>query len=219
MSRQDGGTRRGPVSLAWGVPPAEPIEPDGLSAGDAARASGLTGGRRSQFFLGRLLASQLVGDLFPQESGWWLSAEMCPRCWRAHGRVEVHGVLAVASISHTSGLTVAAVAPAATVGRIGVDVEAEALGADRVREVAALLRCPPGQALRRWTRTEAVLKADGRGLTLDPAAVRLGRGLAVVPDDPGDYRLADVPGPAGFRISVAWRGAAASAAAAGPAKR
>lgn len=219
MTGADGRIRLGPVLVAWSGPSADPDELDGLSAADLARASGLAGPARAGFVLGRRLVGGLVGELFPDARGWRLGAEICADCGLAHGAVRVDGAAVVASVSHTASLTVAAAASATSVSRLGVDAEADGMDPERADELARLLGSAPAVALRRWTQVEAVLKADGAGLRLDPATVRLGRGRAWVPGDPAGYRLAGVRGPDGFLISVAWRAGAASAAEGDPATR
>lgn len=219
MTEADGWTRSGPVLVAWSGSTVDASELDGLSATDAARASALAGPARSRFVLGRRLVGRLVGELFPDARGWRLGADVCVDCGLAHGAVRVEGLPVVASISHTTGLTVAAAASAISVSRLGVDAEADALAPQRADELARLLGGSAAASLLRWTQVEAVLKADGAGLRLDPASVRLGRGRAFVGGDPGGYRLIGVRGPDGFLISVAWRAAAASAAVGGPASR
>ena len=69
----------------------------------------------------------------------------------------------------------------------------------------------PGRSssLREWTRVEAVLKADGRGLRVDPAAVTVtgratARGAAAVDGLAASASTGwDVPGPPGIIVSVA----------------
>jgi len=46
-------------------------------------------------------------------------------------------------------------------------------------------------AIRRWVRAEAVLKADGRGLRVDPAHVRFDGDRARLPDRADEFRLVD----------------------------
>ena len=62
-------------------------------------------------------------------------------------------------------------------------------------------------SLREWTRVEAVLKADGRGLRVAPAAVSLTEGEgawhATVEDSPRVFDGWDVPGPRGTIMSLA----------------
>ena len=104
------------------------------------------------------------------------------------------------SVSYAAGWAVVAVDAA---GRhIGVDaVAADAGGLERV--------LPAGHGAREWARIEAVLKADGRGVTVDPSRVHLDHGNACGADwtarvDDGTPVAGwDVPGPPGVRVSVA----------------
>ena len=105
-----------------------------------------------------------------------------------HGPVAVRGVPTLASIAHTSGLVVAAVAAANRAIRLGVDVEA-----DRPDSV------------RRWTEVQAVLKAGGHGLRVDPAQVTFGAGTARIEGTSSTYRVVHVDGPRGFLVSLAWQ--------------
>ncbi|NJB85993.1 4'-phosphopantetheinyl transferase [Lewinella marina] len=82
------------------------------------------------------------------------------------------------NISHTAGLVVCAAA--AGMGRLGVDVErvgeiqlAEFRRVFTEEEYALLSGLPDATAtfFRLWTRKEAVMKADGRGFSLDPAGI------------------------------------------------
>jgi 4'-phosphopantetheinyl transferase len=109
--------------------------------------------------------------------------------WRVDrfGRPSLPGCAADCSVSHSGGLVAAA---ASLPGRVGVDVEVlaplpvEALDAAFSPEEMADIRSAGNQsrrALELWTGKEATLKADGRGMTLDPSridargeAIRLG---------------------------------------------
>jgi 4'-phosphopantetheinyl transferase len=91
----------------------------------------------------------------------------CPRCGGEHGRIRVSGAEAAVSVSYAGGWAVAVVAEGCA--RAGIDVvEADAGGLDRVL---------PGADARAWARVEAVLKADGRGLDVDPARVQVTGGV------------------------------------------
>ncbi|WP_150958688.1 4'-phosphopantetheinyl transferase family protein [Microbacterium testaceum] len=99
----------------------------------------------------------------------------CGACGGDHGRVHVEGADAAVSVSYADGWAVVAVAWGH--GSIGVDaVSADAVGIERVLPSEADLR-PAGAAAsaqaRMWARVEAVLKADGRGLAVDPRDVEV----------------------------------------------
>lgn len=110
------------------------------------------------------------------------------------------------SVSYAPGWAVVAVTR--DHARVGVDaVSADAGGLERVLG-------GPADA-RAWARAEAVVKADGRGLRVDPSRVRV---LATVdgwvarivePDGPdrgaaaSEWRGWDLDGPAGVVVAVA----------------
>jgi 4'-phosphopantetheinyl transferase len=149
----------------------------------------------------------------------------CPHCGSTeHGPLRTSSGTTVVSLSHAGGLTVGAIARADAAASVGVDVEAErdadALtagaiaaasagidveadrGSGRLAELAALFAPRPAPTLREWTMIEAAVKADGRGLRIAPADVRIDGGLAHVPGR-GPIAVAAVESPAGFLISVA----------------
>ncbi|WP_322411634.1 chemotaxis protein CheY [Microbacterium invictum] len=110
----------------------------------------------------------------------------CPRCGGPHGPVVLEGTRLRGSVAYAGAIAIAAVVPAAGILGFGIDAEART---DPRRDAAGWEGVPgpglPG-TLRGWTRIEAALKADGRGLAVDPAevVVREGRGgswSAIVP--------------------------------------
>lgn len=83
----------------------------------------------------------------------------CAACGGDHGRVRVEGSSLHASIAYVPGWAVVAVVPSEVARHVGVDaVPADAAGWERVATGGA----------RAWARIEAALKADGRGLRVDP---------------------------------------------------
>lgn len=129
----------------------------------------------------------------------------CPRCGGdEHGRpylvpTATLRVPAHVSLARAGGLSVVAITDA---GPVGVDVEVEgAAGFDGFADVA---RHPDEDAAadptRSWVRTEALLKACGRGLAVDPRDVLLDDDGLVSWDSPHPapdavrLRDLDVPG-------------------------
>lgn len=116
-----------------------------------------------------------------------------------------------ASVARAAGLAIVAFTD---VGPIGVDLEREdAAGFEGFAKTAMH---PDERAsttverTRLWVRKEAVLKATGQGLGVDPRTVRMSEARqppALVhwgaPDDPGEVWLADVPVTDGWMASVA----------------
>lgn len=128
---------------------------------------------------GRSLVVDAVVSLLGVDRGEVVMTARCTRCGGDHGRptVSVAGRsgLVSASVSHAGGATAAAVARRP----VGVDIEALAGPADRFAAIRAVSGpwatdvADGPDALRVWTTIEAVLKADGRGLEVDPRRIVL----------------------------------------------
>lgn len=141
----------------------------------------------------RAVSRSLLTELLP---GARVSAR-CARCGGDHGRVRVSGVDATASVSYANGWAVVAVRRGDD--RVGIDaVAADATGLERVL---------PEADAQAWARVEAALKADGRGLAVDPGRVRIterGRGEWDWTIDATAASVGfDVEGPPGVVVSVA----------------
>lgn len=117
-----------------------------------------------------------------------------------HGAPVALGAPVVLSAAYAGGMVVAAAAPAAQAAAIGIDAERGEPGTI-LTGLSNLIDPPP--SLRDWTRIEAALKADGRGLRVPPDAVRLDGDAARVPGRLDPIALRDVPGPAGLVVSLA----------------
>lgn len=124
----------------------------------------LSGDRAQGFLAGRALIRALVQSI--RGPGQVLIDSRCHRCGGEHDRPRTADVSL--SVSHSGDLV--AVAIAAGTVRLGVDIEAQS-AADRVSELGSLFRDGAAPDLAGWTRLEAAVKADGRGLEVDPSAV------------------------------------------------
>ncbi len=120
-----------------------------------------------RFLTGRMLLRELVAELTGAELASITVIAACPDCGLEHGRPRVaeHPGIHL-SLSHAGGRTLAA---ATTGAAIGVDLERRDISPDRL----AAIQKVAGGDLAHWTRVEAVLKADGRGLRVDPRAVEV----------------------------------------------
>ncbi|MGV8908520.1 MAG: hypothetical protein ACOH1Y_06015 [Propionicimonas sp.] len=198
--------RVGPASIAWASAQGR-TELDAfavLSGPDLIRAAAMEPDQLNRFLLGRLLINALVAELFPAATEWVIAAGVCQRCGNPHAGVELEGVPARASVSYAADLVVVAVAPTSQVTRLGVDVEPADSDPQRAVDLRRLLGASSEPVLRRWTRVEAVLKADGRGLLVDPGAVHLRQGGAWLAGQTLSYVVAEVEAPPGYLISLAW---------------
>ncbi|AWB94412.1 hypothetical protein DCE93_00935 [Agromyces badenianii] len=176
-----------------------------LGGAERARAAGtVNGAQRDRFLLGRMLLRELAadvaetGDIGPGEIEIRAS---CERCGAEHGRPSIvwpdaAGPPPLASLASCAELVIAAVAPAGS--HVGVDIERGRAEAsrdaenERRRAVTRLIGGSSRSAIRRWVRTEAVLKADGRGLRVEPGAVSFERGVARIEDGSTRYRIIDL---------------------------
>jgi 4'-phosphopantetheinyl transferase len=139
----------------------------------------------------------------------------CGRCGRNHGRPELAGDLAGSlRFSWSHGDRIAALA-IVEVGRVGIDLEpirpvaflASMLSADE-RARAGAEPLSDAALLRLWVRKEALVKASGLGLYLNPSSITadLDGAAVTVPADRGGTvtcDVIDVEGPDGSVVAVA----------------
>jgi 4'-phosphopantetheinyl transferase len=159
-----------------------------------------------RLILGRIL--QLPAARVP------ISPESCPMCGGGHGRPALPAGYGLwFSLSRAADLAVFAVADV----EVGVDVElvpaddvaAAVTWALHPRELADLERIRPADRSRAvagcWVRKEALLKARGTGLAIDPRQVDVGlRAPDISPVRTLDgFRLADFEPTAGYLGAVA----------------
>lgn len=126
----------------------------------------------------------------------------CARCGGPHGRVTTPGF--AVSVTYAGGFAVVAVASEQDVAALGVDAE------DAVDRPSGALVPGVAATARDWTRIEAALKADGRGLRVAPGTVRVSvRDDGWTADVPGNgsFEGWDAAGPPGLAVSIAVRAA------------
>ena len=178
---------KGTVHVCWSPLNAHVSPVDWLDESERGRFDALRQVQdRSAFLTSRMLLMVLVGRLAGTPRDLVRLSYHCARCGRSHGRPVVVAPQAAVgwqvSLSHTGGHVMVAATDA---GPVGVDVERSAAtgfeGFDSVALTCAerteVERCAPAARARAravyWARKEAVLKATGQGLAVDPAAVEV----------------------------------------------
>ncbi|SMH34276.1 4'-phosphopantetheinyl transferase [Rathayibacter oskolensis] len=171
-------------------------------------------GTAERFVFGRVLLRMLAAELTGGHPSEIDVVACCPRCGGPHGRPRLEGSDASlprlsVSIAHCAGAVVVAVSSA---GTVGVDIEPVEGAADRGARITQIAGAPfsmgamrPPDPILHWTRVEAALKADGRGLEVDPRRVRIheSRLTAEARIDEARFRLAEPRLDPAFRVSVA----------------
>jgi 4'-phosphopantetheinyl transferase len=179
----------GPVAAVSAV--LDPVEQSRLSA--FARSAD-----RDRYATAAALVRVLVGRAIGVTPAAVPVDRTCRTCGAGHGRPRVTAPLAV-SVTHAGARVGVAVAqgPTAVLDGAGVGIDVSApTERSTVVSVASSILAPterawaaddPDALVRLWTAKEAVLKAAGVGLSVDPAAVELSpssfvRSSASVPD-------------------------------------
>ena len=167
-----------------------------ISADERRRYETSPAARQGGFLAGRLLLRQLVAELTGIAPAHVQLTATCPDCGGPHGRPVAPGTGLHLSLTHGADVVVAA----ASDRPVGIDVEPAIAPAAVLADIGSLTG---HAALLSWTRTEAILKADGRGLRVDPTHVVLDGSRGWVDDSPARYDLSEVEVSAGVRVSVA----------------
>lgn len=153
----------------------------------------------------RDVAWELLRTLLPDPSA--CITNTCERCGGPHGRVRVEHGGVHAAVAYAGGWTFVCVAPESDAAAVGIDAESMSDPRRDAAGMTGIVRAGVMTSVRDWTRIEAVLKADGRGLRIDPAGVALvTRGsewTATVAGSDREFVGADVAGPPGILVSVA----------------
>ena len=177
-----------------------------LTPREADRAAALrTSQARDGIASSLVLARSAVGSWAGVDAGAVELHRRCPACgsrdhglpsasWRTAPDDLRRRVPPRLSLSRTGGLVVVAM----TAGHpLGVDVERAGgvlTGLDGVALASADARpADDGERLRTWVRKEAVLKAAGRGLVVDPRALVLGPATAAPRIEDGPAGVLDRP--------------------------
>lgn len=162
---------------------------DRLGPSDRSRLDAASPPVRARFLAGREAALDAARRLLGADAAALpLSIDAtCPDCGGAHGRpiVSADARVVHVSIAHAAhrAFAVAAFVP------VGVDAEPRNTPRARLTAVGRLIGRRVADPLATWTRIEAVLKADGRGLRVDPRDVVLGWRRAHVRDRETRYRV------------------------------
>lgn len=152
-----------------------------LSMEESERFATSSDATRESFLAGRWLLRTLVADVtgvIPEEVG---ITATCPDCGGPHGAPTVVGGGIFVSLTRAEDVIVAA---ASEHGRVGIDAEGEGQTNERLDAIAALTG---KRSLRHWTSVEAVVKADGRGLRLDPRLVSITGDRGFIADTTASY--------------------------------
>ncbi|MEO8906974.1 MAG: hypothetical protein ABI310_02745 [Microbacteriaceae bacterium] len=170
-----------------------------LSDSERERLVSMRRADADRFALGRILLRELVAELGSVASGADIAAgsvaidAVCATCGGPHGKPIVTAPAALrgrihVSVAHCDSLVFAA---AAQREPIGVDAELATLSEHATEHADSATWTAP----RRWTQVEAVLKADGRGLLVDPDTVQLEHSgsalLARIGTEPARYALTE----------------------------
>jgi 4'-phosphopantetheinyl transferase len=176
----------------WRIPLVTPLPDalrDVLAPDERATMQGFSRGTDAvRFATGRAVLRLLAGRYTGAAPRSIVLDRTCPYCQAPHGKPRVSGAPELdASVSGSGDLVAIAASRSTTVG-----LDIEAVSAARLAGMAALVLAPgepmrtPREALQLWCCKEAILKATGHGLVIDPRTLVLGGG-------PRDYHVVAAP--------------------------
>ena len=206
----------GPVRIGWtdaaaSAPPPQSIL-GRLGEQQLRRHAALEGVAARRFLAGRALLIKLAEQLTDVTD--LALTTTCVRCGADHGRPRFEHAPVAVSVSYAGSVVAVAAASTADAAAVGVDIErVQAAGPGvPLRDLGPLFAPAPAPDIQDWTLIEAALKADGRGITVDLAEVRVGeigsglragsRAIRV----PGRVDIVDaraIASPLGFVLSAA----------------
>lgn len=165
------------IRVLHSAPRREAAQDARLSPSERARVARAAPAERDAVAAALLLARLAIAESYGVDPGAVRVRRRCPRCGSADHGVPLAertdgGPVPHLSLSRTTGLVAVALAEH---GPVGVDVErADRVDLGRVALAPGERPAPgPHGLLRTWTRKEAVLKAAGTGLAVDPALLRV----------------------------------------------
>ena len=172
-----------------------------LSVAELERYEGTPEVLRESFVQGRMLLREVAAELLGTRPDSVVIVARCPDCGGPHGQPRVEHSTMRLSLSRCA---TAVVAVASRITAVGIDVEPDDVGPDRLAAIGILTGV---ESVLHWTAIEAVLKADGRGLRVDPARVLISRRppgfRAWVADSGRSYRVTQPELHPGLVVSLA----------------
>lgn len=205
----DGGVVLAGVHVRWRTGTIQAADPrpllDVMGAAQRRRFDLLAPDAAARFAAGRRLIGELARELAGPDVGLALDSP-CLRCGADHGAPVLRVAPVVVSVSHAGSLVVVAAAHRRRASTVGVDVEQRSPRRP-MSDLASLFAPHPVPDVAGWTRIEAALKADGRGLRVSPSEVMLHRTAAgwaaVIPGREAPVEVVSVTGPSGHALSIA----------------
>ncbi len=134
----------------------------------------LNGVAAQRFLVGRTLLVEVVEQLTDVTDLAFTTT--CERCGADHGRPRFERAPVAVSVSYAGSVVAVAAARIADAAAVGVDIERAPTDGGRapMRDLGRLFAPALAPDMQGWTLIEAALKADGRGIAIDLADVRVG---------------------------------------------